>query len=214
MTDSLILLSGGLDSVTNLFLESKIKLPKLAVLFNYGQRAFKSERGAAQYFSNRVKVPLQIIELPMFNRFKKNALINRKKNLPEEMSKQSAEKVWVPNRNGVMINIAAAIAEENNWNRIIVGFNQEEAETFPDNSLEFINACNESLRMSTKNHVEVFSHTIHWTKERMVSVLRDLEIDFPFSHLWSCYAEGPKTCGKCESCLRLNRALASSIKRS
>ena len=61
--------------------------------------------------------------------------------------------MWVPNRNGVFIAIAAAFAESLGADLVVTGFNAEEAATFPDNSAAFAAAATESLRFSTANGV-------------------------------------------------------------
>ena len=57
----------------------------------------------------------------------------------DEMSKigESAKNVWVPNRNGAFINIAASFCDAYEADYIVIGFNAEEAVTFPDNSTDF-----------------------------------------------------------------------------
>src|SRR5439155_35646 len=75
------------------------------------------------------------------------ALVNRRAKLPRhEMSERSAKAVWVPNRNGCFIEIAAAHAESMDAERLITGFNREEAATFPDNSKAYVGAVNGETR--------------------------------------------------------------------
>jgi 7-cyano-7-deazaguanine synthase len=120
-------------------------------------------------------------------------------------SEQSAKAVWVPNRNGVFIEVAASLAEAEGHSEITVGFNSEEAGTFPDNSEEYIRAISKALSYSTQNSVRVTSPTASLNK---VDIVRHAKREhFPFSLIWSCYENGSKMCGKCESCMRLKRAL-------
>jgi len=118
---------------------------------------------------------------------------------------ETAKAVWVPNRNGIFLNIAAALAESQSINSLYVGFNAEEAVTFPDNSLDYVNSMNQSLSFSTLNKVKITAPTINMVKKEIFKEL--FNSDFPVKYLWSCYNNYEKMCGKCESCQRLKRAM-------
>jgi 7-cyano-7-deazaguanine synthase len=115
--------------------------------------------------------------------------------------------VWIPNRNGVFLNVAAAYAERYRCDTIVTGFNREEAEEFPDNSGEYVARVNRALEMSTRNHVRVESFTIDLDKPAILRL--GLELKAPLSIIWSCYRSGERMCGRCASCVRLHAALAS-----
>ena len=213
------LLSGGLDSTVSLamFLE-KYKI-NLAVTFDYGHRANEKEILAASRISEYYKIPHQVIDLPFLKDQTHSALVNRKEDLPflkikdlddlDGLASQSARQVWVPNRNGLFINIAAVFAENlEEPSVILTGFNKEEAATFPDNSFEFIEAVNKCLTYSTQQKVSVVSPTSIYTKTEIVK--EGLRLSIPFEYIWSCYESKEKICGQCESCQRLKRALYSN----
>lgn len=217
---AILLLSGGLDSAANLALANEHDSVVLALTFNYGQRAFDSENRAAKKFCEYYGVRHQTIETPWLKNLGTSALTSNQLTVPQfkteeldqaAVTKESAKKVWVPNRNGLFVNIAACFAEDLKAQKILVGFNIEEAATFPDNSESFMNAITHSLHFSTANHVRVDSYTVDLNKEQMVQKLRTLQNPFPFEWVWSCYEGSEKPCGTCESCKRLERAVASKI---
>jgi 7-cyano-7-deazaguanine synthase len=111
----------------------------------------------------------------------------------------------VPNRNGVLIAMAAVWAEVNDVPYVVTGFNREEAATFPDNSLEFIEAQNGALRYSTRNGVQVTSPTARMDKVEIVRAGH--RAGAPLELCWPCYLGGDTPCGRCESCLRFRRAM-------
>jgi 7-cyano-7-deazaguanine synthase len=113
--------------------------------------------------------------------------------------------VWIPNRNGVFINIAAAYAERNSCDTIVTGFNREEAEEFPDNSIEYVERVNRALAMSTRNGVRVESFTIDLDKR---AILRWGSVRAALDRV-ECYRSGERMCGRCASCRRLRFALDS-----
>ena len=211
---SIVLLSGGLDSSVN-FYKALRETEVLATLsFDYGQRACENEIRAAHVMSHRAGVRHEVIYLEWLKHLTHTALVNRQQAIPElsedklddlEAAIITAEKVWVPNRNGVFINIAASYAEDLGVESIVVGFNKEEAKTFPDNSVEFMNRINQSLEYSTLKHPKVICYTADMTKGEVVRLGR--ELNAPFDLMWSCYESGSRVCGKCESCKRFQRAM-------
>jgi 7-cyano-7-deazaguanine synthase len=200
------ILSGGLDSTVSLAAATRKMDVVLALTFDYGQRAAKRERDASAKIARHYKVPHRVITIPWLAGLTGTALVNRKAKLPvNEMSERSAKAVWVPNRNGVFIEIAAAHAESLGATRLITGFNKEEAVTFPDNSPAYVHAVNKALSFSTANGVRVVSFTGTLEKKGIVNLGRRLNA--PLKFIWPCYEGGRRWCGECESCLRSLRAL-------
>jgi 7-cyano-7-deazaguanine synthase len=200
------ILSGGLDSTVSLAVATRKMEVALALTFDYGQRAAARERQASARIAKHYRIPHTVIEIPWLAGLTRTALVNRKARLPRhEMSVRSAKAVWVPNRNGCFIEIAAAHAESRGARRLITGFNREEAATFPDNSKAYVGAVNRALAFSTANGVEVVSYTIDLDKKAIVRLGRKLRA--PLKHVWPCYEGGRAWCGSCESCLRSLRAL-------
>jgi len=200
------ILSGGLDSTVSLAAAMQRMKVVLAITFDYGQRAAKRERAASARIARHYGIPHRVIPIPWLARITGTALVNRKAKIPRnEMSTRSAKAVWVPNRNGVFIEIAAAHAESLGANRLITGFNKEEAATFPDNSAAYVGAVNRALSYSTANRVQVVSFTGALDKKGIVALGRRL--DAPLQHIWPCYEGGRTWCGECESCLRSLRAI-------
>ncbi len=209
---AIIILSGGLDSTVSFYEALKSYGVVLALTFDYGQRAFLREKQAALQICEKEKISHKIISIPWLSELGNSALNRRNIELPRleesnlsnlEKTRVSARAVWIPNRNGLFLNIAACYAEDLKAEIILTGFNQEEATTFPDNSAQFVEAINQSLFYSTSNHSRVRSLTLSMNKEQIVK--RGLELQIPFEWIWSCYEGNEKMCGVCESCLRLKR---------
>jgi len=210
---AIVLFSAGLDSTVNLYLAARELNVIMTLTFNYGQKAAQKEIECAKNISEILKIKNEVIELPWLKNLGNSALTQESKNIPTDkkiaidnikVSTESAKSVWIPNRNGVFLNIAASFAESMGATIIIPGFNAEEAATFPDNSYEFIRATRKSLALSTANHVGVQCYTVKMSKTEIVKTGQDLMI--PFSNIWPCYQNFEKWCGQCESCLRAKRA--------
>jgi len=212
---AIVLLSGGLDSEIATLISLKKYNVNLAITFDYGQAAAKQEIAAAKKFCKAYHIKHKHFLLPWLNDVSGSLLNKRTGCLPvykaselgrfAKKEQASANAVWVPNRNALFINVVAAYAESMKIDVIITGFNKEEANTFPDNSLEFIKAINRSLYYSTLNHVKVVSPCKNMTKTQIVK--RGFALGLNFDFFWSCYKGGKSMCGACESCARSIRAL-------
>lgn len=213
---SVVLLSGGLDSAANLAFCREMDDPVLAITVDYGQKAATRELEAAERWCRYYDLPHQIVDLKWLGKMGGNSLTEQDRSIPQlrvdelndvSITRKSGHQVWVPNRNGVLIHVAAAYAERMDASQVVVGFNREEAATFPDNSVDYLTRVNEALAFSTSNQVQVSCYTLLWDKRQIVAELKKLSKKFPFEMIWSCYEGGDKPCERCESCQRLRRAM-------
>ena len=211
---SIVLLSAGLDSTVNLYKALKETEILLVLTFNYGQRAALREIEKARLLCKELDVKHEVIEVPWFSRFTKTSLLNLDYDVPgiEQVSIDDYEKscstataVWVPNRNGVFLNIGAGYAEGLGADWVIPGFNIEEASTFDDNSTEYLESLNDCFMYSTRSHVKVHCYTHQMYKTEIVALGQELGVNFDL--IWPCYLGGTTPCGECESCQRFQRAL-------
>jgi 7-cyano-7-deazaguanine synthase len=207
------LLSGGLDSSVATAVAVRGFEVELAVTFDYGQRAAAREIDSSRLLCRHLKIRHSVIKLPWLAKATRTALVDKKNGLPEtaphlleEGASERAAKVWVPNRNGVFVAIAAALAEAKGCEVVVAGFNSEEAATFPDNSKEFIEASNCALGFSTLKKIKLESPTACMTKEGIASHF--ITLGLPTKALWCCYDGKKKLCGVCESCSRTIRAFS------
>lgn len=209
MTNSIVLLSGGLDSVVSLALLRNQYNITMALTFDYGQKSAKYEIEAAKKISKYYEIENKIIKLDWLKAITHNALVENFE-LPEGLDnpENSAKAVWVPNRNGLFLNIAGAYADAEDFEYIIIGANKEEAETFSDNTKEFIDSVNNEFKYSTSNKVQVIAPLINFDKNDIVKLA--LNNNVPLDLIYSCYSNKTKHCGKCESCTRLKNALLAN----
>ncbi len=208
MSKGIILLSGGLDSLVSLGLTIKDYCIALALTFDYGQKSAKYEIDASKEICNYYNICHEVIKLDWLKNITHCALVSDKK-LPSggELNnpKQSAINVWVPNRNGLFLNIAGCIADANDYDYIVIGANKEEGQTFPDNTQQFIDRINSEFEFSTRKKPKVIAPLINYNKNDIVKLALGHKI--PLEYVRSCYDASEKHCGKCESCTRLKNAL-------
>lgn len=211
---AIILLSGGLDSAVSIAYAKKsgINFAK-ALTFDYGQKAFEKEYNASKQLALHFGIELECIKLDWLKNITHTALvssdevpdIDSKKLDDTETANKTMKSVWVPNRNGLFINIAAAYADSFGYDYIVIGANKEEAATFSDNSQKFIDDTNEVLKTSTNHDIKVLAPLIDFNKQEIVQ--KAIELNVPLNLINSCYNNTQGHCGHCESCKRLKRAL-------
>lgn len=211
---SVVLLSGGLDSTVNLYEANQASQVLLVMTYDYGQRAANKEIESSKKICHHLNLPHQVIQLPFFKQIGGSSLIDRSKEVPTgaqiqiddlQTSNKTAESVWVPNRNGIFLNIGAGFAEALGADIIVPGFNIEEAATFADNSTEYLQVLTKSFSYSTRNQVKAHCYTDRLNKTELIR--RGNKIGVDFSLIWPCYHSGDKWCGQCESCKRARRAI-------
>ena len=211
MKKAISVFSGGLDCcvATSSFAEGwQIH----AITFNYGQKAFERELKAAKEICSKMNWTHEVIDLPWLSKISTSSL-NTDEEIPDvnvedlddlEKSGESASSVWVPARNMVFTSIAVSYAESIGAEAIIVGWDKEEAATFPDNSKEFLNTFNELIDVGSPDNIKIEAPAIDLTKEEIVKL--GIEVGAPMELSYSCYKGGDKHCGVCESCMRRKRA--------
>ncbi len=217
-SSAVVLFSSGLDSTVNLYEAHKKYDVKLVLTFDYGQRAAQKEIQNSSEVCKRLGLTQKVLDLSWFHTFTQTSLVDKTQNIPvgesvkihdQAQSEVTAESVWVPNRNGIFLNIAAGFAEGLKAKYVVVGFNLEEAQTFPDNSVSFMNVLNESFKFSTSNKVEVGCFTENDYKNKIYKRAIDLDVDFNL--VWPCYFGGDELCGECESCKRYFSAKETNL---
>jgi 7-cyano-7-deazaguanine synthase len=201
---SIALVSGGLDSVVSLARAREETEVRLVLFADYGQRSAARERAAVVGVATFYGLPYGEVELRWMRDLSPEGMRSGAAG-GEPPRLETLDDVWIPNRNGLLINAAAAFAESYRCDVVVTGFNREEAAEFPDNGADYVAAANRALEYSTRTGVRVVSYTQDLGKREIVAM--GIEIRAPLSLVWSCYDAGEKMCGKCASCRRLKVAV-------
>jgi 7-cyano-7-deazaguanine synthase len=209
------LVSGGLDSVVSLAIADKELTIELVLFCNYGQRSLAKEQSSVIDVAGYYGLPFREVNIGWLKELSPEGMRGGDKrtgaaDTPDanDVNQLDAiDAVWVPNRNGVFLNVAAAFAERYGCGSLVTGFNREEAVEFRDNTSEYVDAVNRSFEFSTRNRVSVVSYTLNLTKREILR--KGIELGVPFDTIWSCYRDGERMCGRCASCQRLKTAIDS-----
>lgn len=211
MKKAISVFSGGLDcTVATCVYDNDYEIH--AITFNYGQKAFAQELKASRKICEKMGWTHEVIDLPWLSDIS-NSSLNTDDDIPEvseddlddlDKSSETASNVWVPARNTVFTSIALSYAESIGAEIIIVGWNNEEGLTFPDNSQEFLNEFNELIKVGSPDKIRIEAPAINLNKEELVEL--GVKVGAPMKLSYSCYKGEDEPCGVCESCVRRNRA--------
>ena len=206
---SIILLSAGLDSLVALGICKDEYGIELALTFDYGQKSVKYELENSKKICDFYHINHKVIKLDWLKEITHTALVSGDVIPTDNLgTNKSAKSVWVPNRNGLFLNIAASFADSYGYDYIIFGANKDEGQTFPDNTEEFRAKTTEVFEYSTIQKPKVLAPLINYTKDDIVKV--SIEKSVPLEFIRSCYGSDEQHCGKCESCYHLKQALINN----
>lgn len=204
MKDSVIIVSGGMDSVTLLY--DKKERIALAVTFNYGSNHNAREIAFARLHCDRLGIEHIVIDLDFMSRYFKSSLLEGADAIPEgHYADDNMKSTVVPFRNGIMLAIAAGIAESNGLKYLMIANHSGDHTIYPDCRPEFIKAMSEATRFGTYPGIEIIAPYTNITKGDIARRGKSLGINY--SETWSCYKGGNKHCGRCGTCVERKEAL-------
>ena len=201
---AVLVYSGGLDSTTLLY-EYKDSIA-LAVSFDYGSKHNKRELEFAALNCKRLGIRHLVIPLEFMGRYFKSDLLIGGGDIPEgSYADENMKSTVVPFRNGIMLSIAAGLAESYELDAIMLANHSGDHAIYPDCRPEFIEGMAAAVEAGTYNGVKVVSPYCNMTKRDIA--LRGRELGVDYSLTYSCYKGGEKHCGKCGTCVERKEAL-------
>jgi 7-cyano-7-deazaguanine synthase len=204
MKDSVIIVSGGMDSITMLY-EMKDRIA-LGISFNYGSNHNQREIPFAELHCRRLGIKHINIDLGFMPQYFKSSLLDGAESIPEgHYDDDNMKSTVVPFRNGIMLSIAIGIAESNNLKYVMIANHAGDHTIYPDCRPTFINAIDEAASTGTFINVHVIAPYTNISKADIARKGKSLGIDY--SETWSCYKGGAKHCGKCGTCVERKEAL-------
>ena len=204
MKDSIIVLSGGLDSTTMLY-EYRERIA-LAVSFHYGSNHNDRELAFAKLHCERLGIQHLIIPLDFIGRYFNSSLLAGADAIPEgHYNDDNMRSTVVPFRNGIMLAIAAGLAENNGLQYVMIANHSGDHTIYPDCRPEFISAMDAAIDSGTYNNARILAPYTNITKADIARRGKLLKIDY--SETWSCYKGGKVHCGKCGTCVERREAL-------
>ena len=201
---AVLVYSGGLDSTTLLY-EYKDSIA-LAVSFDYGSKHNKRELEFAALNCKRLGIRHLVISLEFMGKYFRSDLLIGGGDIPEgSYADENMKSTVVPFRNGIMLSIAAGLAESYELDAIMLANHSGDHAIYPDCRPEFIEGMAAAVEAGTYNGVKVVSPYCNMTKRDIA--LRGRELGVDFSLTYSCYKGGEKHCGRCGTCVERKEAL-------
>lgn len=207
MKDSLLILSGGVDSTTLLYDEQE--RIALAVSFDYGSKHNACEIPFAQWHCRHLGIPHVIIPLDFMTRYFRSSLLTGGEEIPEgHYDDENMRSTVVPFRNGIMLSIAVGMAESNGLQYVMMANHGGDHTIYPDCTPQFVQTFDAAAQAGTFVHIGLRSPYTNLTKADIARRGKDLGIDY--SKTWSCYKGGDKHCGRCGTCVERREAFAQA----
>lgn len=204
MKDSVIVVSGGMDSITLLY-EKKDEIA-LGISFDYGSNHNHNELPLAALHCQRLGIAHVIIPLGFMHQYFKSSLLESGASIPDgSYDEENMKSTVVPFRNGVMLAVAAGIAESNGLTKVLIANHGGDHTIYPDCRPEFIAAMDAAVEAGTFARVRVVAPYTNISKADIARRGRALGIDY--AETWSCYKGGDVHCGTCGTCVERKEAL-------
>ena len=213
---AIILLSGGLDSITVLALAKRQGYECYALSFDYGQR-HNSELIAAKNIAADYRVTKHKILAMGLGSIGGSALTDNRIAVPNS-PQEGIPVTYVPARNTIFLSFALGWAEVLQSTDIFIGVNAVDYSGYPDCRPEFISAFQMLANVATKAGVEGDDFTIHTplidlSKGEIIQ--KGVAMGIDYSMTVSCYSadEAGLACRVCDSCrLRAEGFKAAGVK--
>lgn len=207
MKDSVIIVSGGMDSITLLY-DKKDEIA-LGISFDYGSNHNSKEIPYAKMHCERLGIKHITINLDFIHQYFKSSLLEGADAIPEgHYAADNMKSTVVPFRNGIMLSIAVGIAESHKLKNVLIANHAGDHTIYPDCRPEFISAMDKAASNGTYVNARVVAPYTNITKGEIAKIGKELGIDY--TETWSCYKGGNKHCGKCGTCVERKEALAEA----
>lgn len=205
--DALIVLSGGMDSTT--MLHDFRHTIALAVNFSYGANHNAREAACARENCRRLGIELVEIPLDFMGQLFESSLLSGADAIPEgHYEDENMRSTVVPFRNGIMLSIAAGLAESRGLKAVMIANHGGDHAIYPDCRRSFIEAMDRAIHEGTYMGVEIRAPYTDLTKTDIVR--RGKEIGVDYSLTYSCYKGGPTHCGRCGTCVERREAMIAA----
>lgn len=203
--DSIIVVSGGVDSITMLY-EYQDRIA-LGVSFNYGSNHNAKEIPLAKMHCERLGIKHIVINLDFMGKYFQSSLLQGADAIPEgNYADENMRSTVVPFRNGIMLSIAAGLAETHELAYVMLANHAGDHTIYPDCRPEFVESMSAAIETGTYSQTKILAPYTHITKADIAARGKALGIDY--SETWSCYKGGDIHCGKCGTCVERREAFA------
>ncbi|MFZ4394741.1 MAG: 7-cyano-7-deazaguanine synthase QueC [Kiritimatiellia bacterium] len=202
---TVVLISGGLDSTVALHDAATRGTVVLGLSFDYASKHNARELPCAAWQCAQLGIPHQIVRLDFINELFRSDLLQSGGEIPDgHYEDLSMRRTVVPFRNGIMLAVAAGVAESQGAQALVIAAHGGDHAIYPDCRESFLGPMAEAIRAGTYANIEVQRPFVNRTKSDLVRRGKELRVDF--SQTWSCYKGGNRHCGTCGTCVERREA--------
>ncbi len=200
----LLIYSGGMDSTCLLYkYKSEISL---AVTFTYGARQDEAQTACAQYNCNKLGIKHLIIPIEFIGQYFQSSILKGGADIPhQDYDAENMKSTVVPFRNGIMLAIAAGLAESHGLDTVLIANHAGDHAIYPDCRPGFIDAMEKAIGAGTYENIKLLSPFCNMSKREIA--LEGKAFGVPFEHTYSCYEGREHHCGDCATCRERKEAL-------
>lgn len=204
MKKSLIILSGGMDSVT--LLHNRKREIALAVTFDYGSNHNAREIECAKANCSLLDIEHIVIPLHFIRDYFKSSLLAGADAIPEgHYADENMRSTVVPFRNGIMLSIACGLAESRGLEIVLIANHSGDHAIYPDCRPKFIDSMADTMYLGSYNGIQLCAPYTNLTKTQIAQIGANIGVNYALTY--SCYKGGSKHCGKCGTCIERKEAL-------
>jgi 7-cyano-7-deazaguanine synthase len=207
MKKAVVLLSGGLDSTTNLYYAKAKGYQVHSLIFDYGQR-HRKEVLRAEEIARKAGCPSHVVKIAL--PWRGSSLLDKTVRLPRHrrIHPDKIPSTYVPARNIIFLGFAVSLAETIHASAVFIGANAIDYSGYPDCRPEFFSAFSQAVKKGTKKGVQgkkisIIAPFLFKTKAQIIKT--GLRLNVPYESTWSCYRGGRRPCGVCDSCILRRR---------
>ena len=205
--NALLVLSGGMDSVTLLY--DRADEIALAVSFDYGSNHNHKEIPFAKKHCEALGIPHVVIPLKFMAEHFESSLLSGADAIPEgHYADENMKSTVVPFRNGIMLSIAAGLAESKGLQKVMMANHFGDHDVYPDCRKEFVD--NMSAAISAGTYANIFIDAPYTSISKADIARKGAALGIDYAQTWSCYKGLEKHCGKCGTCIERKEALAAA----
>lgn len=202
-----LILSGGVDSTTLLYKMLSDGYEVEALTFNYAQR-HKKEIDCAKVIAEMLHVNHRTVDLSSLATLLGGSALLGGTDVPScHYTEEAAKKTVVPNRNMIMLAVAAGYAEAHEVPEVFYAAHKNDSTIYPDCRPQFVQALRPAIRLATAWHpVELQAPFVDMSKAEIVRM--GLALKVPYELTWSCYRGEERPCRSCPTCIEREEAFA------
>ena len=204
-----VLLSGGLDSVTALHHMAATEMVVAALSFDYGAKHNARELPCAADQCRSLHIPNRIVSLNFMADAFKSDLLKSGGIIPDgHYEEQSMKKTVVPFRNGIFLSLGTGYAESLGAEAIAIAAHAGDHTIYPDCREDFLSPMSEAMEKGTYAEIKLLRPFVSMDKTAIVR--RGVELKIDYARTWSCYKGGALHCGTCGTCIERREAFMNA----